>query len=184
MADEPDARRLRVALTDASGRSVRAGGLGAWLRGVAPARTRGALTIALVGDATMRRLNREFAGKDKVTDVLSFPAFAPAPCASGASAGKPDRRPGGSQPPWPAEARRAKAAHLGDIVIATGAARRQAREAGHAYGRELRVLALHGLLHLLGYDHETDSGEMARVEARLRRRGGLTQGVIERARLV
>jgi probable rRNA maturation factor len=69
---------------------------------------------------------------------------------------------------------------LGDIVIATGVARRQAREAGHSYGTELRVLALHGLLHLLGHDHETDEGEMARLERRLRRRGGLPAGLIER----
>ena len=71
---------------------------------------------------------------------------------------------------------------LGDIVIATGVARRQAREAGHAFGVEARVLALHGLLHLLGYDHETDRGAMARLEARLRRRGGLRGGLIERTR--
>jgi probable rRNA maturation factor len=69
---------------------------------------------------------------------------------------------------------------LGDIVIATGVARRQARTAGHAFGAELRVLALHGLLHLLGYDHEHDDGRMARVERRLRRRGGLEAGLIER----
>jgi probable rRNA maturation factor len=70
--------------------------------------------------------------------------------------------------------------HLGDIVIASGVARRQARDAGHAVGTELRVLALHGLLHLLGYDHERDSGQMARLESRLRRRGGLREGLIER----
>jgi probable rRNA maturation factor len=70
--------------------------------------------------------------------------------------------------------------HLGDIAIATGVARRQARNAGHAFGAELRVLALHGLLHLLGYDHERDDGRMARVERRLRRRGGLRAGLIER----
>jgi probable rRNA maturation factor len=70
---------------------------------------------------------------------------------------------------------------LGDIVIATGVAARQARDAGHAEATEHRVLALHGLLHLAGYDHEHDDGEMARVEARLRKRGGLTAGLIERA---
>jgi probable rRNA maturation factor len=69
---------------------------------------------------------------------------------------------------------------LGDIVIAGGVARRQAREAGHSVQVEYRVLALHGLLHLLGYDHERDEGRMARVEARLRRRGGLDAGLIER----
>jgi probable rRNA maturation factor len=69
---------------------------------------------------------------------------------------------------------------LGDIVIARGVAKRQARAAGHAEATELRILALHGLLHLLGYDHERDRGEMQRVEARLRRRNGLPAGLIER----
>jgi probable rRNA maturation factor len=70
---------------------------------------------------------------------------------------------------------------LGDVVIASGVAARQARAAGHSLGTELRVLALHGLLHLLGYDHERDDGRMARVERRLRRKGGLREGLIERA---
>jgi probable rRNA maturation factor len=70
---------------------------------------------------------------------------------------------------------------LGDVVIASGVAARQARRAGHSLGTELRVLALHGLLHLLGYDHERDDGQMARLERRLRRRGGLREGLIERA---
>lgn len=70
---------------------------------------------------------------------------------------------------------------LGDVVIARGVARRQARVAGHELPTEVRVLALHGLLHLLGYDHEHDGGRMARLEARLRRKGGLREGLIERA---
>lgn len=72
---------------------------------------------------------------------------------------------------------------LGDIVIATGVARRQARRAGHSYATELRVLALHGLLHLLGYDHHDaqDRGRMARLEAELRAKGGLGGGLIERS---
>jgi len=70
---------------------------------------------------------------------------------------------------------------LGDVVIARGVAGRQARASKHALATELRVLALHGLLHLLGYDHEADDGRMARVESRLRRRGGLRAGLIERA---
>ena len=74
-----------------------------------------------------------------------------------------------------------EADHLGDIVIATGVARRQAQAAGHSLQVELRVLALHGLLHLLGYDHERDDGRMARVERRLRTRGGLREGLIERS---
>jgi len=71
---------------------------------------------------------------------------------------------------------------LGEVVIARGVARRQARLAGHSVQVELRVLALHGLLHLLGYDHEHDDGRMARVERRLRRKGGLREGLIERSR--
>jgi|SRR5688572_2793722 probable rRNA maturation factor len=127
---------------------VRAPGLARWLESVAPARARGAVTIALVPDARIRALNRQFRRKDHPTDVLSFPA------------GEPGL--------------------LGDIVIALGVARRQAAEAGHAFGTELRVLALHGLLHLLGYDHEHDEGQMARLEKRLRTRGGLREGLIER----
>ncbi|HSK09568.1 MAG TPA: rRNA maturation RNase YbeY [Vicinamibacterales bacterium] len=155
MPDGDQRPGLHVAVTDGSGRPARAPGLSAWLRRVAPARARGAVSVALVPDGAMRRLNREYARVDHVTDVLSFPAAPPA----GASARL-----------------------LGDIVIATGVARRQARAAGHAYSTELRVLALHGLLHLLGYDHHDDGGRMARAEARLRRRGGLPTGLIERAR--
>jgi probable rRNA maturation factor len=70
---------------------------------------------------------------------------------------------------------------LGEIVIARGIARRQARAAGHDEPTELRILALHGLLHLIGYDHERDDGEMRRVEQRLRRKGGLREGLIERS---
>jgi probable rRNA maturation factor len=133
-----------------------AAGLAAWLRRVAPARSRGALTIAIVPDARVHALNRRYRRKDKPTDVLSFP------CDEGAS-----RRGRGSR-------------YLGDIVIAAGVARRQARQAGHSFQTELRVLALHGLLHLLGYDHETDAGRMSRVERRLRAKGGLREGLIER----
>jgi probable rRNA maturation factor len=79
---------------------------------------------------------------------------------------------------FPAESR----GFLGDIVIASGVAKKQAKAAGHGVKTEIRVLALHGLLHLLGYDHDGDDGKMARVEARLRKKAGLPEGLIERAR--
>jgi probable rRNA maturation factor len=145
-----DRHGVRVVVTDGTGRPLRRRALASWLQHVAPARARGTVTIALVGDTTMRRLNRSYAGSDRATDVLSFPCDGPE-------------------------------GMLGDIAIATGVARRQARDAGHTYAQELRVLALHGLLHLLGYDHHTDGGRMARLESRLRRRGGLGAGLIERA---
>jgi probable rRNA maturation factor len=69
---------------------------------------------------------------------------------------------------------------LGDLAIAKGVAARQARQLGHSLQTELRILALHGLLHLLGYDHETDRGEMGRLEDQLRQRAGLPAGLIAR----
>ncbi len=148
--------RLRVVVVDESGVGPRATrGLAAWLTRVAPEGARGEVTVALVRDATIRRLNRHFAGTDRVTDVLAF------------SSG-PARR-------------RARADATGDIAIASGRSRRQAAAAGHSHLQELRVLALHGLLHLLGYNHHTDRGRMARLEARLRRDGGLREGLLERA---
>jgi probable rRNA maturation factor len=159
----PDGEQgLRIVVADASGRRASAPGLAAWLRRVAPRRARGMVTIALVSDSRIRALNRTYRRQDYATDVLSFPARARS------------ARSASPQPPVPT-------AHLGDIVIATGVARRQAREAGHSERAELRVLALHGLLHLLGYDHERDGGRMRRVERRLRREGGLREGLIERA---
>jgi len=85
------------------------------------------------------------------------------------------------EPPVPSPQSPAPSPFLGDIVISRGVARRQAREAGHSELTELRVLALHGLLHLLGYDHDRDNGRMRRIERRLRRKGGLREGLIERA---
>jgi probable rRNA maturation factor len=163
------AGRGRVAVTIAApdGGQVLTRGLARWLEQAAPARARGEVTIALVSDGRMRALNRSFRGKDYATDVLSFPAQS--------------RGPNGGTTPG-VGSRADVAPYLGDIVIATGVATRQADEAGHALGTELRVLALHGLLHLLGYDHESDDGRMARVEARLRRQGGLKEGLIERRR--
>jgi probable rRNA maturation factor len=164
-ARPPAARaRLRVAVTDQHGRPVPAPGLGTWLRRIAPAAAKGTVVIALVPNRTIQALNRTYRKKDKPTDVLSFPA-SPEP-------GRPSRRRGKS--PQDLD-------HLGDLAIALGVARRQAREHGHALAVELRVLALHGLLHLLGYDHEVDQGRMKRVEDRLRRLGGLPAGLTARA---
>jgi len=159
---------LRVCVTDQHGRPAAGQGLARWLESVAPRRARGQVTVALVPDPVMRRLHRRFAGDPRLTDVLSFPA---GPLV-------PERRARGR--PGAREAAAAQAV-LGDIVIAAGRAARQARLAGHSLRTELRVLALHGLLHLLGFDHHTDSGRMARLERRLRRLGGLAEGVIERA---
>jgi probable rRNA maturation factor len=160
MTSDPDPARprLKVDVCDARGLPAAAPGLARWLTAVAPASARGNVTVVLTTDARVRTLNRDYRGKDYATDVLSFP-------------GEDDRAQRAAKTPR----------HLGDIVIARGVATRQAREAGHALATELRILALHGLLHLLGYDHERDAGEMARVEKRLRRRGGLREGLIERA---
>jgi probable rRNA maturation factor len=160
-ASQTTGARLRVAVTDGRGRPIPSGGLDRWLADVAPRRARGSMTVVLVSDARIRALNRQFRGKDYATDVLSFPVIADP------LEGSRARRPAGNR-------------HLGDIVIARGIARRQARAAGHARPEELRILALHGLLHLLGYDHERDNGQMARLEQRLRRKGGLREALTER----
>ena len=164
---------LRVLVADGRGRSVSAPGVARWLARVAPAAARGTVHVALVSDATVRSLNRRYRGIDSATDVLSFcagrPAISPQPTACARS--RPSALPRGK----PADAL------LGDVVIARGVARRQARSAGHSELTELRVLALHGLLHLLGYDHHRDGGRMRRLESRLRRKGGLREGLIERA---
>ena len=127
---------------------IRAAGLASWLRSIAPRRARGSVTVAIMPDARVQALNRQYRRKDTPTDVLSFPS--------------------------------GERGYLGDVVIAAGVARRQAKTAGHSLQTELRVLALHGLLHLLGYDHEHDDGRMSRLERRLRARGGLREGLIER----
>ncbi len=108
----------------------------------APRRVR-SFGVRFAGDRAMRRLNREFRRIDRTTDVLSFPGAALGPDGGG---------------------------HLGDVVISVPAARRQAVAAGHAPGREIRILLLHGVLHCLGHDHEVDGGRMERLERRLRRR--------------
>ena len=111
------------------------------------------VTIALVSDAEIARMNETFRKKKGPTDVLSFPAARRRP-----------RRP---------YKRMKEDEFLGDIAIAPALARRYARKHGRTFPGELRVLILHGVLHLMGYDHETDHGEMDRVERKLRKRFGL-----------
>jgi probable rRNA maturation factor len=118
----------------------------------AAVRLRGQVTVLLTTDDSVRLLNRRFRGKNKATDVLSFPAGGPV-------AGQV----------------------AGDLAISIPTALRQATEQGHSLAIEIRVLMLHGLLHLAGYDHETDAGEMARRERLLRARLRLPEGLIERA---
>lgn len=164
--------RERLRVTVSADRPTRAtAGLAAFLTSAAPARAEGTVAIALVSDRRMRDLNRTFRGVDRPTDVLSFPSE---------DLDSPPRNPADR-----ARSVRRKSLsirHLGDIAIAAGVARRQAGERRHTLTIELRILALHGLLHLLGYDHERDRGEMRRLEERLRRRAGLTEGLIARAR--
>lgn len=156
--------RLRVAVTDGRGVPVRADRLRRWLVRVAPARARGTITVALVSDRQIRRLNRQYRHVDRSTDVLSFPAHEAHEAKASSHGGASSHR-----------------RHLGDLAISVDTTRRQASEMGHSVAAELRVLALHGLLHLLGYDHERDRGEMARLERRLRRRGGLAHALTERS---
>jgi probable rRNA maturation factor len=128
-------------------------GLGRFLRAAQRAlHLHGDVEVLLTDDRRLRRLNREFRGKDTATDVLSFPA-----------------------------AKQAGSSHAGDLAISVETAARQAREQGHSLRDEVRVLLLHGVLHLAGMDHETDRGEMAECEAILRKRFGLRSGLIARA---
>jgi probable rRNA maturation factor len=111
----------------------------------------GEVEVLLTSDAEIKRLNRDFRGKNKPTDVLSFPA--------------------------PKEI---SEEHAGDLAISLDTAARQAESFGHSLRDEVRVLMLHGLLHLKGMDHETDSGEMAAREAELRSELKLPATLIER----
>jgi probable rRNA maturation factor len=111
----------------------------------------GQVTVLLTGNAEMRSLNRRFRKQDKPTDVLSFPP------AEG----------GGGQ-------------RLGDVAISITIARGQARRLGHSVEQELKILLLHGLLHLAGYDHEHDQGEMSQAERKFRAKLGLPDSLTER----
>lgn len=121
----------------------------------AAVRLKGEVSVLLTTDAAIRKLNRQFRGKNKATDVLSFPA-------EGVGAEE----------------------IAGDLAISVPTASKQAVEQGHPLSTEIKVLILHGLLHLAGYDHEADDGQMARRERQLRAKLGLPQGLIERVELV
>jgi probable rRNA maturation factor len=125
------------------------------------ARGRGVVCL-ITNDGELRRLNRQFLGKDYATDVLSFPA------GDGLANALPDGRASNGR------------GSLGEIAISIDRAAAQAKEHGHSLADELRILVLHGALHLAGFDHETDSGEMRDTETRWRKRFGLPQGLIER----
>jgi probable rRNA maturation factor len=114
----------------------------------------GEVHVLLTGDATLRRLNKSFRGKNTATDVLSFPA---ADAWDGNGVGV-----------------------AGDLAISLETAARQAARFGHSLRDEVRVLLLHGVLHLAGFDHEKDAGEMAAREAELRREMGVETGLIAR----
>jgi probable rRNA maturation factor len=113
---------------------------------------RGAVTVLVTTSTELRSLNHRFRGKDKPTDVLSFPAEM-------ISRGR----------------------FAGDVAISADMAAKNARRLGHAPAEEIKVLTLHGLLHLAGYDHEADDGTMARREGRLREQLGLPVALIERS---
>jgi probable rRNA maturation factor len=127
----------------------------------------------ITGDAELRRLNRDFRGKDYPTDVLSFPA----PAGGRLQA---EGRPTNAGAAFVSFSM--SGGFLGDVAISLGRARAQAREFGHAIEQEVQILMLHGVLHLMGHDHETDSGAMARAEKRCRAKLGLPNGLIERVR--
>ena len=115
-------------------------------------RVRGAVNVLVTTSRELRLLNSRFRGQDKATDVLSFPPVLGL-----------------------------LADFIGDVAISADSATQNARRLGHSVGDEIRILALHGMLHLAGYDHERDSGVMARKEMLLRKKLGLPVGLIERA---
>jgi len=124
----------------------------------------GGVTVALVTDTEIKRWNRAFRGKNRPTDVLSFPNDD-----SPRRTGKIRNKPGHES----SARRQVENTYLGDIAIAPAVAKRNARRYGRTFAAEMRILILHGTLHLMGYDHETDQGQMDRRETRLRRELGL-----------
>jgi len=117
-------------------------------------RLHGTVNVLVTNSPELRALNSRFRGKDKPTDVLSFPA----PILS------------------PTHAKQV----AGDLAISADIARENARRLGHPVAAEIKIIVLHGILHLAGFDHERDNGEMAREEIRLRQKLRLEAGLIER----
>jgi probable rRNA maturation factor len=132
------------------------------------------LTVCLVSDAAIARMNETFRHKKGPTDVLSFPSGEPG--AARRRSARPRARSSRSLSRRSLATRRSPpaAAFLGDIAISPATARRNAKKFRRTLPGELQILILHGVLHLLGYDHETDDGQMTRVENRLRRKLGLS----------
>jgi probable rRNA maturation factor len=124
---------------------------------------RGTVNVLVTGSSAVRSLNQRFRRQNKVTDVLSFPAIPPYPTMTS-----------------PAESRR-QAKLAGEIAISADIARKNSFRLGHSVAQEVKVLALHGILHLAGFDHERDNGEMARKEMNLRGTLRLPSGLIERS---
>ena len=118
------------------------------------------MAVCFVTDGEIRKLNAKYRGKAKPTDVLSFPATEDGVAERSARNGKRHER----------AAAHTRRRFLGDIAISPETAQRNARRDRRSVDTELKILMLHGTLHLLGYDHETDDGQMDRAEARLRRR--------------
>jgi probable rRNA maturation factor len=117
---------------------------------------RGQVNVLVTSSTAMRSLNRQFRGQNKATDVLSFPAE------SGVNKSHKQKRP------------------AGDVAISADIALGNATRLGHSFADEIKILVLHGILHLAGLDHERDNGEMARKEATLRRTLKLPAALIER----
>jgi probable rRNA maturation factor len=134
------AELTEVALSRFVARARRAAGL------------KGTIDVLVTSSTEMKSLNRRFRGKDKATDVLSFPATADTP----------------------------RKKFAGEIAISAEMAAQNARALGHPPAQEVKILVLHGVLHLQGYDHETDKGQMARRENQLREKLRLPSGLIER----
>jgi len=151
------------------------------LRARRAAGLRGAVNILVTSSAAVRALNRRFRAQDKATDVLSFPAAPsslPARNAKAAKSGGKKLREKKSR--GKKSGTDARVALAGDIAISAEMAARNAAPLRHSTADEVKILILHGMLHLAGFDHERDNGEMARRETKLRRELRLPAALIER----